>query len=162
MKKFNQKGFSAVETALLLVIVGLIAFIAWYVFKSQNDTTATLENTELSQAQPVKQTSSTNVVQTKTDSKAGTYLADSNGKALYTSDADTTGVSNCTGSCLDTWPIYSAASAPDKLEANVTVIKRTDGKSQYAYKGMPLYHYGNEPAGTVSGTSVAGWQVAKP
>jgi predicted lipoprotein with Yx(FWY)xxD motif len=162
MRKFNQKGFSAVETALLLVIVGLIAFITWYVFKSQNDTTATLENTELSQAQPVKSTASADAVQTKTDSKVGDYLADSKGKALYISDADTAGVSNCSGSCIETWPIYNAASATDKLQDSVTVIKRTDGKSQYAYKGMPLYYYGSEAAGTVSGTSVAGWQVAKP
>lgn len=162
MKKYNQKGFSAVEWVLLLVIVGLVAGIAWYVFKSQNDTTATLENTELSQSQPAKSTKSADIVQTKTDSKQGQYLVAANGKTLYINSADTDGVSNCTGSCIDTWPIYSAAAAPTKLPDNITVIKRTDGKTQYAYKGMALYFYGTEAVGKFTGATITGWAVAKP
>ena len=161
MKKFNQKGFSTVETVLLLVIVALLAGITWYVFKSQNDTTATLENAEQSQAQPTK-TKTAEIVITKTDSKTGDYLVAANGKALYISNADTTGTSNCTGTCLDTWPIYSAPSTTGTFPEGVTVIKRSDGKLQYAYKGMPLYYYYGESAGKVTGTAVVGWQVAKP
>jgi predicted lipoprotein with Yx(FWY)xxD motif len=162
MKKLNQKGFTPVEWILLLVIVGLVAGIAWYVFKSQNDTTATLENTELSQAQPTK-TTSADIVTTKTDSKSGQYLVAANGKALYVSNADTAGTSNCTGTCLDTWPIYAAPKATGTFPDGVTVIKRSDGKLQYAYKDMPLYYYYTDKTdGIASGTAVAGWAVAKP
>ena len=37
MKKLNNKGFSAVETILVLVIVGLIGFVGWYVYNSKKE-----------------------------------------------------------------------------------------------------------------------------
>lgn len=171
MKKFNHRGYSPIELILVIVIVGLIAFIAWYVFNTNSDINTTLSNADTSQTLPsksaVKKTTSTpttsEVVTTKTNSTVGQYLADANGKTLYTYGADTNGVSNCTGSCLAAWPIYSAASAPASLPTNVMLIKRTDGTSQYAYKGMPLYYYtGDSSAGQVTGNGVNNFSVAKP
>lgn len=144
MRNNNQRGFSTVETALVLVIVGLIAFIAWYVFKSSSDTSTTLNTAANTQAEvsktPAQSDSKTAgaVVITKTDSQSSEYLADTSSKTLYIYSSDTNGVSNCTGSCLTEWPIYKATSTT-VLPANITVIKRTDGSSQYAYKGMALY-----------------------
>ena len=43
---------------------------------------------------------------TKTD--LGNYLTDANGMALYYFDKDTKGVSNCTGKCLEKWPVFYA------------------------------------------------------
>jgi hypothetical protein len=40
----NQKGFSAVEGLLVLVIIGLVVFIGWYVWHSKNATDKTLSS----------------------------------------------------------------------------------------------------------------------
>ncbi|MBX4201773.1 hypothetical protein KW803_02675, partial [Candidatus Saccharibacteria bacterium] len=47
---------------------------------------------------------------------------------------------------------------PDK----VTVIKRTDGTSQYAYSGMALYYYTSDSVGKVTGDGISGFKVATP
>jgi predicted lipoprotein with Yx(FWY)xxD motif len=101
------------------------------------------------------------IIQTKTSSSVGQYLADANGAALYTYGGDTSGVSNCSGSCVANWPIYQASSTTS-LPANVTVIKRSDGTSQYAYKGMPLYTFTGDSSGQVTGDGVSNFHVAKP
>jgi predicted lipoprotein with Yx(FWY)xxD motif len=170
MKKLNQRGFAPLETVLVLVIVGLVAFIAWYVFHSKSDTNTTLSNaantqTEVSKkttANSSNKTAASEVVTTKTDSSLGQYLADPGNKALYTYGADTAGVSNCSGSCLADWPIYSAANAPAALPSNITVITRGDGSKQYAYKGMPLYYFSGDAAGKVTGDGVNDFHLAKP
>lgn len=102
------------------------------------------------------------IVQTKNTSNVGQYLADASGNALYIYGADTQGVSNCSGSCLYLWPIYDAGSAPSSLPANVTVITRSDGSRQYAYKGLPLYTFTSDSAGHVTGDGVSDFHVAKP
>lgn len=161
MRKNNQKGFSAVETVLVLVIVGLIAFIAWYVFKSRSDTDTTLSNAANTQTEVPNNTTNAAVVVTKTDSKGSKYLADTKSATLYTYSSDTAGVSNCTGDCLTAWPIYKAATTTN-LPDNITVIKRSDGTSQYAYNGMPLYFYSSDSIGKVTGDGISGFKVATP
>jgi predicted lipoprotein with Yx(FWY)xxD motif len=119
MLKKSQRGFAAVEALLIIVIVGLIAFVAWYAFNTKSSTDETLNNAANSQISPTKKNnkqtstnseSSSQAVTTKSDSKQGQYLADKDGKTLYTYGADTSGVSNCTGSCMSTWPPYTATS----------------------------------------------------
>jgi hypothetical protein len=51
MKK-NEKGFSVVEALLILVIVGLISFVGWYVWKSKNKASTHLINTQTSIESP--------------------------------------------------------------------------------------------------------------
>jgi predicted lipoprotein with Yx(FWY)xxD motif len=103
------------------------------------------------------------VLITKTDSAAGQYLADPSGKALYTYDKDTSGVSNCTGSCLTTWPAYVDKGSTTGLPAGVGTIKRSDnGQVQYTYNGMPLYYFVSDSAGQVTGDGVEDFSVAKP
>ena len=172
MKKFNQRGFSPVETVLVLVIVGLIAFVAWYVFRTKSDTDTTLGNaantqTEVSTGNSTKSTatstkSSTEVVVTKTDSKGVKYLADSSGKTLYTYGQDTDNTSNCTGSCLTDWPAYKATSSSASLPTNVGTITRSDdGSLQYTYNKKPLYTFtGDSSAGQVTGDGVNGFKLA--
>jgi predicted lipoprotein with Yx(FWY)xxD motif len=106
--------------------------------------------------------STASVVQTKTSSSLGQYLATSSGSALYTYGLDTSGVSNCTGSCLTTWPIYVATSSSASLPANVKTFTRSDGGLQYSYKGMPLYTFTGDSSGQVSGDGVNNFHVAKP
>lgn len=40
----NQQGFSAVEAVLIIVVLGILGFTGWFVYKSQKDTSKTLNN----------------------------------------------------------------------------------------------------------------------
>lgn len=64
------------------------------------------------------------VLITKSNSSVGQYLAEPNGTALYTYGADSSGVSNCTGSCLVSWPAYRDTGSTSGLPAGVSTIKR--------------------------------------
>ena len=92
------------------------------------------------------------------------YAVGANQLTLYTFDKDTKGVSNCTGSCAGVWPPYTTTSTPSTLPSNVTLIKRTDGSMQFAYKGMPVYYYsGDKAVGDVTGDGFNGiWHIVKP
>jgi predicted lipoprotein with Yx(FWY)xxD motif len=166
MKKRVEGGFSPVETILVLIIVGLVAFVGWYVFHTKSNTDATYGNAANVQSNlPTKTKASTTaskIVQTKTDSKLGQYLADANGNALYTYDKDTDNTSNCSGSCLTNWPAYKATSTSATLPTNVGTITRSDGGVQYTYKKKPLYTFTSDTAGKVTGDGVEGFSVAKP
>lgn len=103
------------------------------------------------------------VLITKTNSSVGQYLADPSGKTLYTYNADTKGVSNCTGSCLTVWPAYVDTGSTTNLPAGVGTIKRTDnGQTQYTYNGLPLYYFVSDSTGQVTGNGVQNFAVAKP
>ncbi|HOX34386.1 MAG TPA: hypothetical protein PLO06_01680 [Methanoregulaceae archaeon] len=74
----------------------------------------------------------------------GSYLTDSAGMTLYFFTSDTTGTSACTGSCLSTWPAFSAGAvvAPSLLKTtDFRTVSRSDGVQQLAYMGRPLYRY---------------------
>lgn len=142
----------------VVVILAIIGGGAYAIFhKSPAKSPAASTNST-----PSSQTASGTIVQTKNASNVGAYLADSNGNALYTYGADTNGVSNCTGSCLYSWPIYDASGAPSTLPTNVTVITRSDGSKQYAYKGLPLYTFSSDSVGQVTGDGVSNFHIAKP
>ena len=173
MRKNSQNGFSPVEILLFVVIVGLIGFVVWFAFHAKNNADNTLNGAASTQIAPPqkstktsttpKTTTAAQVVTTKTDSKGVQYLADGNGKTLYTYGSDTANTSNCTGTCLDTWPAYKATSTSAALPTNVGTITRSDGSVQYTYKKMPLYYYvGDSAAGQVNGDGVNGFSVAKP
>jgi len=105
-----------------------------------------------------------NIYMSKTDSVKGGYLTDFQGITLYTFDKDTTGVSNCTGSCATNWPPYTSGAVAQKtFPTNISVITRTDGTQQFAWKGMPLYYYaGDKKAGDLNGDGVGGiWHIVK-
>lgn len=170
MKKFNQRGFSPIETALVLVIVALVAFVGWYVFHTKSNTDTTYGNaantqTEVSKS-PAKtdttKTTAADVVKTKTDSKVGQYLTDANGNTLYTYDQDTDNTSNCTGTCLTDWPAYKNTSTSTTYPTNVGSITRADGTMQYTYKKKPLYTFVSDTAGKITGDGVNSFSVAKP
>lgn len=103
------------------------------------------------------------VLITKTNSSLGSYLAEPNGTPLYTYNSDSNGVSNCSGSCLSTWPVYQDAGSTAGLPQNVSTIKRADnGEVQYTYKGLPLYTFTSDSPGQVTGNNLNGFQVARP
>lgn len=100
----------------------------------------------------------------------GAHLIGSNGKTLYTYDADTDGTSHCTGVCAENWPPYLVpnASALTNLQSGVTgtasTTTRTDGSLQVTYNGKPLYFYKNDTSTSpVAGNGVKGvWHIVKP
>lgn len=69
-------------------------------------------------------------------------LVSTNNMTLYTFDKDQvgSGKSSCYGDCSINWP-------PLLVDKNATsygsysIITRDDGKSQFAYKGKPLYYF---------------------
>lgn len=120
-------------------------------------------NNSMMKAKPTAMMTQNSVYKTSTDPKLGAIMADAKGMTLYTYSKDTNGVSNCSGGCLKAWPAYIAPSGTNTLPANISIIKRTDGTGQFAWKGMPLYYFtGDKKAGDVNGNGVAGlWSVVK-
>jgi predicted lipoprotein with Yx(FWY)xxD motif len=159
-----QKKTMWILTGIVVVVIAAVGGYAIF-HKSPKTTTTNTTPSSSTTTKPSsssnKTTSSGDIVQTETES--GTqFLADSNGNALYTYGGDTAGVSNCTGSCLTSWPVYAATSSTDTLPTNVTIITRSDGSKQYAYKGMPLYTFTGDSNGQATGNGIAGFSVAKP
>ncbi len=91
-------------------------------------------------------------------------LVDHSGMTLYTFDKDTSaGKSVCNDQCATNWPPLTASSS-DKAVGDWTIIKRDDDKSQWVYKGKPLYTFKNDK---VTGDKIGDgkgdvWHVAKP
>jgi predicted lipoprotein with Yx(FWY)xxD motif len=99
----------------------------------------------------------------------GYYLVNETGFSLYyfVNDAPGNGTSTCYGACSDIWPPFYAESiaVPAGLNStDFTILQRTDGKMQVAFKGWPLYLYSKDTApGELNGQGVKGiWFVVKP
>lgn len=96
------------------------------------------------------------------DTSAGKILTTPDGMTVYTFDKDSAGASSCYGDCAEEWaPVMAAADA--QPFGKMSVIARTDGTHQWAYDGMPLYHYDDDDApGDVEGDNEKGvWHVVK-
>lgn len=144
---------------IIIIVIAVAAFAIFH--KSSNDNSTNTTNTTANQN--TKPAVNNSVVLTKTDPSLGQYLTDPSGRALYTYNADTSGVSNCTGSCLANWPAYTANSTAANLPAGITTLRRSDtGAMQYAYNGMPLYYFTSDSGTQVTGNGVEDFQVAKP
>ena len=74
---------------------------------------------------------------------AGEVLTTPKGMTLYTYDKDTKGMSNCSGECAEYWP-PALATSDAKPVGDLTIIKRSDGKMQWADDGKPLYTFVND------------------
>ncbi len=98
----------------------------------------------------------------------GQFLTDANGMTLYLFTMDTEeGVSNCYGDCATAWPVFTAEEPlklPDGVDGELTLIERTDGTTQVAYNGIPLYFWqADMNPGDTSGQGVGDvWFVVAP
>jgi predicted lipoprotein with Yx(FWY)xxD motif len=90
-------------------------------------------------------------------------LVDAQGMTLYVFSKDTKGTSNCNGACAENWPPLLAA-AGAAAQGDFSIIDRSDGSKQWAYKGQPLYLFKNDTApGQQNGNGFKGlWSVVKP
>lgn len=162
---------------VLYVVIGAVIYGAVYYFfiakkggYSNNSTSGQQQYTQPTNASPTSDSTSnnatsSNIYLTKTDPTKGTYIADFAGMTLYTYDKDTKGVSNCYSACATAWPPYSSgAVAQGQFPTDISVITRTDGSKQFAWKGMPLYYYAKDTkAGDITGDGVGGvWHLVKP
>ena len=117
-------------------------------------------------------------VQLRADAQLGTILTDASNRTLYSFANDFNGENNCTGGCLNLWPVFYAG---DNLSqsmlatgldlADFGTVTTTAGTKQTTYKGWPLYYYAPvagsyntpEAAGETNGEGIGGfWYVAKP
>ncbi|WP_010137519.1 COG4315 family predicted lipoprotein [Oceanicola sp. S124] len=88
-------------------------------------------------------------------------LVDDKGMTLYTFDIDQGGASKCYDGCAVDWPPYLAG-ADASASGDFSTVARTDGTSQWAYKGAPLYYWiGDAEPGDTNGDGIGGvWHVA--
>ena len=100
---------------------------------------------------------------TTADTSKGKALVDGKGMTLYVFDRDTAGASNCNGQCATNWPPLMA-SADAKVSGQWTVVTRSDGGKQWAYKGKPVYAFAKDAKpGDVAGDGVNSvWHIAAP
>jgi predicted lipoprotein with Yx(FWY)xxD motif len=68
---------------------------------------------------------------------------DADGRTLFVYEQDGAGKSNCTGSCaLEFPPLIAAAGAKPSMDWSL--VRRSDGKLQWAYQSHPLYSWVKE------------------
>lgn len=79
---------------------------------------------------------------------------------LYTFDKDADGKSACNDDCAKNWP-PNLGKAGEAKDSDWTLIERTDGTMQWAYKGKPTYLYHEDmQAGDMKGDGKGGvWHV---
>ena len=97
----------------------------------------------------------------------GNYLVDSKGNTLYMYTNDVTGVSKCTGDCLNKWHVFNQekiAVSSGLNSSDFGTITRDDGTKQTTYKGWPLYYFSSDiNPGDAKGEGVnKAWFIAKP
>jgi predicted lipoprotein with Yx(FWY)xxD motif len=111
-------------------------------------------------------------IRVATNPTFGTIITDSKGRSLYFFTRDANGTNNCTGGCVNRWPIfYTDGITVEGSQLNAADIKEitlADGRKQNTYKGWPLYYFSTngdgviESAGTTGGDNFGTvWYIAK-
>jgi len=93
----------------------------------------------------------------------GEVLTTADGMSLYRFDKDADGQSNCYETCASNWPPLQAG-ADAQPEGDFTIIERSDGTRQWAYKGSPLYGFvKDQKTGDTLGDGLKGvWHLVRP
>jgi predicted lipoprotein with Yx(FWY)xxD motif len=85
---------------------------------------------------------------------AGSVLVGSDGKALYTSDVEESGMIACTDGCESFWePLTTDSGKPTgDVPGKLGVVSRPDGGGQQVtFNGRPLYSFVEDGSGEVTG-----------
>jgi predicted lipoprotein with Yx(FWY)xxD motif len=100
---------------------------------------------------------------TTADTAKGKALVDGKGMTLYVFDRDSAGTSTCNGQCATVWPPLMAA-AGAAGSGQWTMVTRSDGGKQWAYKGKPVYTFSKDAKpGDAAGDGVNNvWHIAAP
>lgn len=93
----------------------------------------------------------------------GDVLANAQRMTLYTFIEDPWNQSVCIGGCADNWPPLIAAGSAEPT-GEFTLVERTDGAMQWAFRGKPLYGWVQDRnPGDTTGDGFGGkWNLAKP
>lgn len=87
------------------------------------------------------------------------------GRTLYTyaKDGNNSGASQCYDQCATNWPPLQVAPTAKPM-GDYTIITRSDGTRQWAYKGQPLYYFAKDAkAGDKMGDGMGGnWKIITP
>lgn len=76
---------------------------------------------------------------------------------LYTFDQDEPGQSHCNDACAAKWRPLTVFGSEEPI-GKWTPIKRSDGSSQWAYEGKPVYSFAQDPEPvTASNGKVGNW-----
>jgi len=155
---------------IVILIIVVIGGLYWWASSSmqpapQTATETPTETSSQSVSNPV-------LSYTTSTTSVGTYLVSSNSMmTLYQYSKDTSGVSNCTGTCATTWIPYTvststslSATSQNIVTGQIGTITRTNGTMQVTYNGMPLYFYSKDVnPGDMKGNNFGGlWSVVKP
>ena len=99
----------------------------------------------------------------KSSETASGRLTTADGMSLYVFDKDSVGKSNCYGDCAVEWPPMTATANASPSSPNVSVIRRNNGTSQWAWMGRPLYLFDEDLArGDMKGDSYSpDWHLAR-
>jgi predicted lipoprotein with Yx(FWY)xxD motif len=101
----------------------------------------------------------------------GEYLTDAEGMSLYLFEADEQLNSTCYDACAQAWPPLFTEGEPTAGEGvdqgMLAAFERTDGSTQVAYNGRPLYYFArDESAGDTKGQDIEGfgaeWYLVSP
>jgi predicted lipoprotein with Yx(FWY)xxD motif len=148
--------------AIIAILIVAVLTVGGYVVLHKPGK-APAKSTRLASSTSSGTTTDNAILVQKTSSSLGQYLTEPNGQALYTFGGDESGVSNCTGSCLASWPAYLDKGSTTNLPTGVGIITRSDnGATQFTYNHMPLYTFVGDGNGQVTGNGVSNFTVAKP
>jgi predicted lipoprotein with Yx(FWY)xxD motif len=101
----------------------------------------------------------------------GKYLTDTEGMSLYLFEADGKLNSTCNDACAQAWPPLLTEGEPTAGQGvdkgMLATFQRTDGSTQVAYNGRPLYYFSrDENAGDAKGQDIKGfgaeWYLISP
>ena len=75
-----------------------------------------------------------------------TVLTNAQGFTLYSFAPDTPTKSNCNGTCAQNWPPAKGPASARGVKGTFGTIKRSDGSTQAAFDGHPLYTFVGDTA----------------
>lgn len=143
----NQKGFTAVEAVLILVITGILSFVGWYVYHSKNNASSTYNsaaNTSANTKTTTTRTTSEQPNQTKFDEFFSSYrLAKlAIGKTISPPTSvptDTTAFNSATDQLCSNVTIKKAISAGSLSTAIYNVSTKQNAIPQVSYpQALPV------------------------
>ncbi|TAK91563.1 MAG: hypothetical protein EPO06_04800 [Burkholderiaceae bacterium] len=104
-----------------------------------------------------------NITSTAPTGVSSGVMTNINGMTLYTFAVDPPNKSTCNDDCARAWPPLIVFEN-DRKGGDYTIVTRSDGRKQWAYKGKPLYlSIKDKKPGDQNGAGVGGvWQVARP
>ncbi len=169
--------FIVMTMALVLAVMGLIAWLLLVNNKNSNSTantgTGSITKNESSQKTVDPNTTSpqvTGTVITTGDSEFGTMLFNEKKQAIYIWELEQSSKAECYGECAEAWPPVLTNGTPHvagEVKSDLLgTTKRNDGSTQVTYNGHPLYYYANEGPGEVKCHNVVThgglWWVIQP